>query len=106
MAARRSLPPHFCWSKMGVESGELLEIIVARKEFERRANGGTFLWGVGNSVMPAITELAHSGSLPQIMFSRMKSRAKRLDENPGSIFLWLRGETADGQAVDLPTYSF
>lgn len=100
------LPSAFCWSKMGTEAGEDLAQIIARKEFERRANRGLFLWGVGNSVMPAIRDLTKNGEMPRILFSRMKSPPKNSDVWPNSVVLWLRGETPDGRQIPLPKYSF
>lgn len=106
MQTLHSLPPAFCWSKMGTEAGEELERIIARKEFERRANEGVFLWGVGNSVMPAIREVLGHGEPLRILFSKMKSPAKVGDVRPGAVVLWLAGESPDGNTVSLPRYSF
>lgn len=39
-----------CWSRMQAEAGQSLDAIVRRKELEREANGGLFLWGVGNLI--------------------------------------------------------
>src|SRR5947207_486961 len=44
------IPPFFCWSKVGDEAGEPIARIIARKEAARAADGGVFLWGIGQSV--------------------------------------------------------
>ena len=46
------LPDLFCWTKYGTEAGEDIGAILERKESERLASGGTFLWGVGNAIGP------------------------------------------------------
>ena len=38
-----------CWTRMQAESGQNIEVIIARKELERRTGGGLFFWGVGNA---------------------------------------------------------
>jgi hypothetical protein len=83
------IPELFCWTKVGAESGEGLEALLRRKELERQAGQGTFYWGVGNSVGPAVTELAIDGRHPAVMFSQMRpaSPAKAQAE-PGALLLW------------------
>jgi hypothetical protein len=44
------LPEAFVWTRFGTEAGQTIDRILARKEAERIANGGLFLWGIGNSV--------------------------------------------------------
>ena len=39
------LPSHFVWTRYGTESGESMGAILARKERERIAAAGCFLWG-------------------------------------------------------------
>ena len=52
----QELPTIFCWTRFGGEAGEPIEQILFRKEQERLANGGVFLWGIGNAVGPSIYE--------------------------------------------------
>ena len=99
------LPEVFCWSKMGTESGESLEQILIRKEMERLANGGEFAWGVGNSLGLSITMLMQSKKEPKVIFTKMKSKPKILDERPSSIYMWLTYLDQDGQERELPEYT-
>ena len=48
--ALKNLPPTFCWSRIGSETGEDLATLVLRKEWERRLGGGRFLWGINQSL--------------------------------------------------------
>ena len=79
------LPAQFCWSRIGTESGEGIKRILARKDFERRANGGTFLWGVGNSVSKGMTGLFREAQAPEVIFSHMLSRPRAVDVSPPSV---------------------
>jgi hypothetical protein len=98
------LPPSFCWTKMGTESGEELTAIVTRKEWERQLGQGTFLWGIGQSVgRVADTAAGELRRLPAI-FSPMPSRPKEIDVTPGNVSLWTASVTADGTITPLPMH--
>jgi limonene-1,2-epoxide hydrolase len=73
---------------MQAEAGQTLEAIVARKERERRAGGGTFLWGVGNAPAVITNTLARAGLPVRVIFSIMKSRPKSIDSAPARIAAW------------------
>jgi hypothetical protein len=83
------LPGAFCWSKMGSESGERLAGILWRKELERKAGGGLFVWGVGTSLGRGLTELLEGPGPHRVVFSEMRSRPKQADVSPGRPLLWL-----------------
>lgn len=96
------LPEHFCWTKYGVESGESVCTILRRKEEERQASGGMFLWGIGNSVGPAVRELIRREHHPKIVFSPMRSKAKAVDTTPSSVFTWSSATGLDGSEWEIP----
>lgn len=95
------VPVEFVWTKFGTEAGEPIEQIFARKERERRANGGTFLWGIGNNVGPSIRALAN-GRLPEVLFSPIASPARRCDQTPEAIARWTAAETLEGDCFEIP----
>lgn len=99
------LPEVFCWTKYGAEAGEPADEIFARKELERLANGGLFLWGIGNSLRPSVLELLTQTSDPYVCFSPMLSAPAVIDVDPPSTSLWHRGFGIDGQVFDLPEHS-
>jgi hypothetical protein len=96
---------YICWSRMQAEAGQALDLIIERKERERHASGGTFIWGVGNA--PAI--LIHNLSRLQIpirtIFSIMKSSPKSVDSTPRSVVVWQSFITRDGVKHLLPPYA-
>lgn len=96
------LPHSFCWTRFGTEAGERIEGIFERKEAERRANGGVFFWGIGNSVAPGITELLRRCDRPEVLFSPIKGRARSVDIAPLDVVAWTAGETLAGEQFDLP----
>lgn len=102
MTARAPLPDVFCWTRFGTESGEAIEDIVARKERERIANGGVFLWGIGNSVGPAVRELVRSTSSPYVAFSPMRSKPKAIDVTPQSLMAWTGATALSGDEWAIP----
>jgi hypothetical protein len=81
------LPPTFCWTKMGAESGEELTAIVTRKEWERQLGEGTFLWGIGQSLGSVAEKTAGELRRLPAIFSPMPSRPKAIDVTPGDIQL-------------------
>ena len=96
------LPQTFCWTRFGTEAGEPIEQIFARKEQERRASGGTFFWGIGNSIAPAVRALVERTAAPSVLFSPIASRPRTVDVRPGRVVRWLRAEMFDGKCFDLP----
>ncbi len=102
---RIDLPSAFCWTKMGGESGEVLERIIQRKNIERHANDGTFIWGIGSSVGSAISNLSENEKQVPIVFSRMLSNTKSIDAQPKTLLLWLGYYDSNGTVKELPRYS-
>jgi hypothetical protein len=107
MARRRSdgCAMTFVWTKMGVESGEDLNQILARKEKERKLGKGVFWWGIGSSLGASVREQARAqgGRLP-VLFSTMLSRPKDADASPTVIWQWTRWEGEDGSLRDIPSH--
>lgn len=96
------LPEAFCWTRFGIEAGELFDAILARKERERAANDGVFYWGIGNSVAPAIAELLLHERLPEVLFSPIRGRPRAVDVAPANVVAWTAAETLDGACFPLP----
>jgi hypothetical protein len=99
------IPDCFCWTRFGTESGEAVGQIFERKEVERIANGGVFIWGIGNSVGPSIRELVHRMSKPEVLFSPIKSSPRPQDVLPPAVAVWSHGETLSGEFYRLPEHS-
>lgn len=96
---------YICWSRMQAEAGQSLEAIVERKERERVAGEGLFLWGVGNAPASAVSALARMASSVPVIFSVMKSRAKPADVSPTRTVVWRRYIDASGVERPLPVHS-
>jgi hypothetical protein len=96
------LPDAFCWTRIGTEAGQSLQDILARKELERRACGGAFLWGIGSAVLPAVHELTETQSEPQVLFSPIRSSASAIDINPKTVVAWVDYLDSDGNKRPLP----
>lgn len=96
------LPLRFCWTRFGVESGEPIESIFARKEAERMAHDGMFLWGIGNSVGSAVRELVRREPSPKVLFSPMRSKPKLMDVAPSAVFGWTRALTMSDDEWHIP----
>lgn len=90
---------------MGTEAGQSLTMILRRKELERQAGGGSFLWGIGNSLGSGLAELLRKSVQPMVVFSEMRARAKRMDVSPSSVYLWLSYVSHDGEILPLPAHS-
>ena len=102
-ASRRWMEaPVVCWTRMQTEAGQALHHIVARKEAERRANAGTFFWGVGNAPPSSLAALSHAGLRIPVLFSVMRSRPKPHDVSPGRVLAWRRFMDATGKSHPLP----
>lgn len=100
------LPEVFCWTRFGTEAGETAAEIFERKERERCANGGTFLWGIGNAIGPSLLRLLAHTSKPKVIFSPMQSAPKARDVSPERVVRWLKGRTLEGDIIDLPRDSY
>ncbi len=96
------LPEAFVWSRMGMEAGEALERIVERKELERTAVGGMFLWGIGSSVGDAVKSLLGITFSPEVMFSPILGAPRAVDAAPEATARWTAGVGLDGRRVRLP----
>lgn len=96
------LPKHFCWTRFGTEAGEEIDSIFARKEQERLATGGMFLWGIGNSVAPAIRDLIRLQGRPMVLFSPMRSKPKSIDAAPAAVTIWTQARDLDGHDWPMP----
>ncbi len=100
-----SLPRHFCWTRYGVESGEGIDEILSRKEQERLSNEGIFLWGVGNAVGPSMRALIQNESLPEVIFSPIRSAPRKVDAQPERVAVWTSARTLTGEDYRLPSGS-
>jgi hypothetical protein len=94
-----------CWSRMQAEAGQALDAIVARKEIERQAGGGCFMWGVGNPPALITRSLARAHIPVRAVFSIMKSRPKAVDARPSRTVVWRRYLDAEGVERTLPPYA-
>ena len=101
--AKTDGPPNaFCWTRFGTEAGETIDCILARKERERLATDGLFLWGIGNSVGPAMRTLVDEERQPMALFSPMRSRPKAVDVSPERVVTWSRATDLNGDLWPLP----
>lgn len=94
-----------CWSRMQAEAGQALDAIVARKEIERQAGSGCFMWGVGNPPALIARSLARAHVPVRAVFSIMKSRPKAVDAQPRRTVVWRRYLDAEGVERTLPPYA-
>lgn len=102
---RIALPDVFCWTRFGVEAGQDVAVILKRKEAERRANGGVFLWGVGNSIIPSLSDLLVLTDSPKAVFSPIQSRPRPVDKATDAVAVWTRARTPCGTPWTLPPHS-
>lgn len=100
-----NLPDCFCWTRFGTEAAQTIQQILARKEEERLANGGRFLWGIGNAIGPSLKALLQNTSDPEVLFSPMKGTPKSIDVKPEAVVAWTSGETLYGDFFTLPSCS-
>ncbi|GJD92487.1 hypothetical protein BHAOGJBA_6041 [Methylobacterium hispanicum] len=96
---------YVCWSRMQAEAGQLLDEIIARKERERRASGGVFLWGVGNAPSRLINSLARLSVSVPVVFSAMKTKPKSADLAPLRTVAWRKYVDENGIERPLPASS-
>lgn len=99
------IPDIFCWTKYGTEAGEHPAAILARKESERRANHGVFLWGIGNAIGPSVELLLEHTDQPQVVFTPMLSRPATRDVAPPRVAIWTGGIGLSGSPFDVPAHS-
>ena len=98
----------FIFTKPGVEAGESLADIVARKEAERLAGHGIFWWGVGTSLGVSLEKAAHDagGKLPVIFLSHKRPTSpKPHDAKPQRVVRWIRWEDRKGTSHDVPAFA-
>jgi hypothetical protein len=87
---------------MQAEAGQALPTILRRKELERAAGNGLFYWGIGNALGTRVLELVHYTDLPDVFFSIMPSKPKRIDADPSSVVCWSEYYSLDGRRAVLP----
>jgi len=96
------IPRYFCWTRFGTEAAQEVSQIIARKEEERQASNGVFLWGIGNAVGPSILKLLRVSGCPEVLFSAIKSAPRSIDVNPPTVVAWTEGFGLDGEPFALP----
>ncbi|MBN3766549.1 hypothetical protein [Burkholderia sp. Ac-20365] len=102
----KHLPPTFCWTKTGTESGEELPTIVLQKEWERRLGGGRFLWGVGQSLGTSAQIAAHRTGSLLALFSPASTRPRKGGRKREDMLLWNAWIDSTGQVRQLPPHAF
>jgi hypothetical protein len=98
----------FVFTKPGVEAGESLAAIVARKESERIAGQGTFWWGVGTSLGASLQRAAHDagGTLPIIFLSHKRPISpKQRDATPQRVVSWTKWQDRSGLNHTVPAFA-
>jgi hypothetical protein len=104
--ALKHLPPTFCWSRSGSETGEDLATLILRKEWERRLGGGRFLWGISQSLGNSAQVAAlRTGSL-LALFSPPASRGRHVPRKREDALVWNAWVDAGGQVRQLPMHVF
>ena len=99
------IPNTFCWTKMGIESGQSLDLIIRRKEWERQLGGGLFFWGIGQSLGENARNAANSiDEEMKVLFSPMPSKAKDIDVTPGNLLIWNSWLDNRGNEQPLPNH--
>lgn len=98
------LPRNFCWTKMGAESGEQLQLIIRRKEWERSLGNGLFFWGIGQSLGGNADLAMRTGETLKVLFSPMISKAKAIDSAPNETVVWSTFVDAYGEEHPLPEH--
>lgn len=91
---------------MGTEAGQPLEAILRRKELERRAGGGLFAWGIGNSlgVNTKLAQQEMQRNEVDVLFTPMRSAAKHIDVEPSQVLIWLNYLNENGEPIRLPNH--
>jgi hypothetical protein len=96
---------YVCWTRMQAEAGQSLDTILARKEIERQAGDGVFLWGVGNAPATIASLMARASMPVRAIFSIMKSRPKKIDAAPARVVIWRRYIDAHGIERPIPGHA-
>ncbi|CAN0628455.1 conserved protein of unknown function [Burkholderia multivorans] len=102
----KHLPPTFCWTKIGTESGEELPAVVLRKEWERRLGGGRFLWGISQSLGNSAQIAAHRTGSLLALFSPVAGKSRPAGGRRERMLLWHAWVDASGQVRQLPPHTF
>ncbi|MDR9057054.1 hypothetical protein FEP39_02175 [Burkholderia multivorans] len=102
----KHLPPTFCWTKIGTESGDELPTVVLRKEWERRLGGGRFLWGINQPLGSSAQVAAHRTGSLLALFSPVASRSRGGERKREDALLWNAWIDASGQVRQLPPHAF
>ncbi|MDN7969834.1 hypothetical protein QZM91_20005 [Burkholderia multivorans] len=102
----KHLPPTFCWTKIGTESGDELPTVVLRKEWERRLGGGRFLWGINQPLGSSAQVAAHRTGSLLALFSPVASRSRSGERKREDALLWNAWIDASGQVRQLPPHAF
>lgn len=97
-----NIPRYFCWTRFGTEAAQTIEQILQRKEAERRAGNGVFVWGIGNAVGRSMLELLRVCDEPTVLFSPIKSAPKAHDVNPPAVAAWTGARGLFGEPFVLP----
>jgi hypothetical protein len=102
----KDVPNVFCWTKMGAEAGQPLEVIISRKEAERELGDGVFFWGIGTALGQTIWRFIDSVSRPFVLFSPMKAKPKHIDSSPEKVFVWTAYLDRRGVKHAMPKHAF
>lgn len=100
------VPDVFCWTKMGAEAGQPLDVIISRKETERELGDGVFFWGIGTPLGQRIWRFIDSVSRPFVLFSPMKAKPKQIDSSPENVFIWTAYLDKNGIKHAMPEHVF
>jgi hypothetical protein len=103
--ALTAIPRHFCWTRFGTEAGQPISQIIERKERERTAGRGMFLWGIGNAVGPSIARLLQVSDQPEAIFSPISSAPRQCDTNPSATVTWAEAVGLDGEPFRIPEHA-
>ena len=98
----------FVLTKPGIEAGESVADIIARKEAERVAGKNVFWWGIGSSLGPAVRKAAQDagGKLPVVfVVHNNQARPKEHDVSPARIFRWTKWQDWNGAVHDVPEFA-
>ena len=96
---------YVCWSRMQAEAGQSLDAIIARKEKERVAGAGLFIWGIGNPPASLSRILARRRVPVRAVFSVMKTKPKAIDVAPARTVVWRRYIDCSGAERALPAHA-
>jgi hypothetical protein len=100
-----NIPRYFCWTRFGTEAGQTIAQIIERKERERKAGRGMFLWGIGNAVGPSILRLLQVSDQPEAIFSPISSAPRYCDTNPSATVTWTEAFGVDGEPFSIPEHA-